>query len=185
MPLSWSNFFRQEFFQRNTNIIFLTEIKVRTNNILASIPVLSPEWSISLDIRRDQSIQFGVTICSVIQLRADGTEENYYGNRTPFIGIKPETKEFHIASAINGEWNERRNVNGLSDEETHHIEIHQKYFKNGGGKYRYSVQIDGEEVVYFINTDARQFYNVNVYASNPYNDPCPVYISNLKITNFL
>ena len=95
------------------------------------------------------------------------------------------TRKFHIGSAINEKWNEKRNINGLSDEKTHRIEIHQNYSKIGGGEYIYSVELDREEVAYFNNTDARQFYNVQVYAGNPWNDPCPVYISNFKITNFL
>ena len=161
-----------------------TEIKAHKNNILDIIPVLSTEWSISLNVRRDQSIPFvGNTTCSVFQLRANDTEKKEYGRRTPFIGVVPSSGKFHISSAVKGNWNWWRNLNGLSEDQTHNIEIHQRYASNGD--YRYFIKIDGEEVISVLNTDARQFYNVNVYGSNISNDPCPVFISNLKITNFL
>ena len=157
---------------------------MRKNNILDTIPVLSTEWSISLNVRRDQSIPFvGNTTCSVFQLRANNTEKKEYGRRTPFIGVVPTSGKFHISSAVKGNWNWWRNLNGLSEDQTHHIELHQRYASNGD--YRYFIEVDGEEVISVLNTDARQFYNVNVYGSNISNDPCPVFISNLKITNFL
>ena len=50
-----------------------------------------------------------------------------------------------------------------------HIEIHQKY--TSGGKYRYFIKINGEEVFSIINTNAQQFYDIKIYASNPWELP--------------
>ncbi|XP_066910984.1 uncharacterized protein [Clytia hemisphaerica] len=163
------------------------EKEVKRNSLIAIVPILSPEWSVKLDMR-----WYNETIissdsryaCSILQLSANGLE-NGYGCRVPFIGMGKNSKKFAISSAVNGNSNHKIpptppivNIN-----KTYHVEVQQRYVSNGN--YRYDVLIDGVEVYSVLNTDARQFYNVHVYAGNPWNDPCPVYISNLKLTNFL
>ena len=106
-----------------------------------------------------------------------------YGSRTPYIGLNKATGILHTTSAINSNWNWVKDLQKIEIGDIHHIEFHQRYVN--GGEYRYFIILDGKEVYSVINTDAKQFYNVYVYASNPWNDPCPVYIKNLKINNFL
>ena len=71
----------------------------------------------------------------------------------------------------------------LTVNQTYKIEIHQRYVSNGD--YRYFIILDGQEVYSVVNTDAKQFYNIKVYASGPFRDACPAYVKDLKFTNFL
>ena len=108
-----------------------------------------------------------------------------YGDRTPCLFLTPLRDEFYIASAVNGAVNYRLlTKKGLTVNVGIKIEIHQRY--TSGGKYRYFIKINGEEIHSIVNNDAQQFYNVKVYASNPW-DPivCPGYIKNFAITNLL
>ena len=62
------------------------------------------------------------------------------------------------------------------------IKIHQRYVS--GGNYGFFVEVDGQEMVSVINIDARQFYNVKVYTSDPWHH-VQGSTKNLKLTNFL
>ena len=161
------------------------EMEVTKNSLLKVIDRFSTEWSVTLSIRLYGQILSGngMSSCGIISLSSNGVVNNYYGSRVPFVGLVKSDRRLHTTSAINGNWNWIKDLPALKIDQTYHLEIHQRYVSNGN--YRYFIKLDGEEVYSVINTDARQFYNVHVYAGNPWNDPCPVYISNFKITNFL
>uniref|UniRef100_A0A7M6DR11 Uncharacterized protein n=1 Tax=Clytia hemisphaerica TaxID=252671 RepID=A0A7M6DR11_9CNID len=148
--------------------------------LMAVIPVLSMEWSVSLNVRYPS---YGGTGYTIFHMANEGVRDTSYGARIPIISrpylTLPVT--FHISSAVNGHWNHYQNFQGAAPNGTNHIEVHQRYVSNG--HYRYFIMIDGVEVYSVLNTDARQFYNVHVYVGWP--DPAPCFISNLEITNFL
>ena len=64
-----------------------------------------------------------------------------------------------------------------------HIEVHQRYMY--GGKYRYIIDVDGVNYASKIVTNAQQYFNVKVYASETHREACHVYVSDFKLTNFL
>ncbi|XP_066910985.1 uncharacterized protein [Clytia hemisphaerica] len=162
------------------------EVRVTQNNLLKVIDRFSTEWSIMFSMRLSTSIPSGddgLPTCNIINLSEDNIQSSHYGARTPYVGLRKDTRKIHTTSAINGNWNEIKELPPVIIDQTYHLEIHQRYVSNG--HYRYFIMIDGVEVYSVLNTDARQFYNVHVYAGNPWNEPCPVYISNFKLTNFL
>lgn len=145
------------------------------------IPNLSPEWIVSFTLRIT-SLAPSTIFCNIIQLSKEGPELEF-GDRTPAVFLFPSRDQFYISSSINSNRDTGFSVTkGIALNVPTHIEIHQRYIS--GGKYRYFVKINGEEVASIINTNALQFYNVRVYASKG-TDPCPGYIKNLEVTNFL
>ena len=65
---------------------------------------------------------------------------------------------------------------------TTRIEVHQRYI--AAGKYNYFIIVDGVKISSNVNNYVRQFYNVQVYASDGHS-PCQAFIKNLVLTNFL
>ena len=164
-------------------VLILEQLLVQKRK-LAVIPVFSPEWSVTFTVRfLDLS---GLPLhCNIIHL-TENENSGSYGNRTPMVYLRSTNSEslMIINSAINSRtifW--RLDAPVAVDGKTKHVEIHQRYVS--GGKYRYFIKINGKETYSIINEDARQFYNVKVYASDPWYDACPGYIKNLEITNFL
>ena len=155
-----------------------------SGNLLTKIPVLSTEWSVTLDFRIHSPIPDSHHLsCNIVHFTKGGSWGSY-GDRTPFIGIIETSYKLHITSAINGNHDKNRNIpNILEINQLYHLEVNQRYVSNG--EYLYTITLDGEDLMSIVNSDARQFYNVKVYAGNPWNANCPVYISNFKITNFL
>ncbi|XP_066922714.1 uncharacterized protein [Clytia hemisphaerica] len=158
------------------------EQKVTRNHLLTTIDNLSPEWSLSLNIRLYAPIpQVNNWACNVVHVTKGG-DKTHYGDRTPFIGIARTTTRFYIVGAIDGENLGVNLQEVLQMNQTYHLEVRQQYSKNGN--YNYEIELDGQVVYRIDNSDARQFYDVKVFASNDWQRPCPVYISEFKITNF-
>ena len=175
-----SDFLRSEYF---FIFCFYIEEAIEQNRLLAVIQRLSTEWIVSLTVRFENLNPDGTGHCNIIQLTR-GNSLSQYGDRTPVILLTPNRDEFYIASAINGNmnlvhWTDK----GLALNVSTRIEVHQRY--TSGGNYRYFIKINGEEVFTIINTNAQQFYNVKVYASNPWDYTCSGYIKNFEVTNFL
>ena len=99
------------------------------------------------------------------------------------IGIRKEDRKLHIASSINGIMSKHHSPVHLIVDQTYQVEVHQRYMSQGN--YNYFIKIDGLEVYRIVNSDARQFWNVNVFAGNPWSEACPVYVKNFVITNFV
>ncbi|XP_066931320.1 uncharacterized protein [Clytia hemisphaerica] len=159
-------------------------LNLTMGNLLTKIPLLSPEFVISVNIRIHTSIiNTGTMACNIIHLTT-GANILEYGSRSPFIGVIENSLKLFVEQGINGADRTGMTIPKiLSINKTYHVEVHQRYTSNGN--YRYFVKLDGTEVASLVNTDARQFYDIKVYASNPWNAACPVHASNFQITNFL
>ena len=152
--------------------------------MLAVIQRLSTEWIVSFTFRLTSATQSS-TYCNLIHL-TDGGSYAEYGGRTPAVLLKgaPTITNFVFSSSINGLPSEIKFEAPVSEVNVPtHIEVHQRY--TSGGNYRYFIKINGEEIGSIINTDARQFYNVKVYASHSSKPICPGHIKNFLVTNFL
>ena len=141
---------------------------------------MSTEWSVSFEYKMTGVLtDWG----SIIHLTIAGNVGNI-GERTPAVFVRPESRGFHFATSMedtaNYKWNYGEN---LQQNYVYKIEIHQRYINNGN--YRYFIKIDGEEVHSAINSKARQFYNVKVFAGSPWNEASKGFISNFHFTNFL
>ena len=153
--------------------------------MLAVIPRMSSEWSLSFTVKiwNLNSID---PHCSLIHFTQGGNYQKY-GDRTPsvFLNKTPTGVVTYLDSAINGDPTNDYKASQFSmvTNVPTHFEIHQRYVS--GGKYRFFIKINGQEVHSIINNDAQQFYNIKVYASDPWHKACPGYIKNLAFTNFL
>ena len=164
-------------------VYLISEEELARGRLLTVIPWMSTEWTVSFTIRLT-SLASSDTSCNIIKLTNENSHQ--YGVRIPAVFLRgnPTREKISFSSAINGNHNYNTlSTKGLAVNAPIHIEIHQRYVS--GGKYRYFIKINGEEIHSIINTDARQFYNVKVYASNELATGCIGYIKNLYITNFL
>ena len=123
--------------------------------------------------------------CNVIHFTQNGNNINY-GDKTPMLNMlgSPMYTTMIFSSSINGIMQPKYfYVVPAVDGKTKYV-ISQRYVS--GGHYRYQIQIDDVEVYSVINSQAEQFYNVKVYASDPYHPKsCPGMIYDLELTNFL
>ena len=166
-------------FQKNILILEKPLVKGR---LLTVIPRLSTEWIVSFTIRMT-TLSFS-DFCNIIHL-TQNDNTGTYGDRTPavFLYRKPYTEQTLFRSAVNGKNNHNHSSRIPKINELTHFEIHQRYVS--GGKYRYFIKMNGQEIHSTVNDKAQQFYNVKVYASNPWGNACPGYIKNFAVTNFL
>ena len=150
------------------------------NTLLVTLPIMSTEWSVTFVYKVISFPQDWGKLGSVIHFTR-GQNSNKYGERTPAVFETPNG--FHLTSSLNGNGNYYFDY--ITDKTNHYykIEIHQRYVSNGN--YRYFIKIDGEEVHSAINNQAKQFYNVKVYAGNPWYNAGNGFISNFQFTNFL
>ena len=109
------------------------------------------------------------------------------GDRTPalfLIQTGTDLSRLHFTSTLNGiksRWFNSEQPLNLS--ENYEVEIRQRY--TGAGVYKFSVVINGKEEDSIDNTQAEQFYNVKVYAGDPWYDACIGTVTDFQITNFL
>ena len=147
---------------------------------MATIPRLSAEWSISFQFR-----QIGLVLGWTNLIRFGASHEPFTSlSRIPAVFVRPNSTLLHFSTSINGN---RYNVDAEGTEnklnENHHAEIHQRYISKGD--YRFFIEINGIEIHSVINSEAQQFYDVHVYASDYYEENAAGYISNFLFTNFL
>ena len=162
-------------------VYYFTEYRL-TKKLLTTIPRLSTEWFISFDLIMFATQNYFINLIHF----TIGENNNQYGDRIPAVFQSPESRKLHFTSSIGDNRNYIFNSEELSLNVKHHIEIDQTYY--GNNIYRFNVNINGQNVLSTINSKARQFYNVQVWASDPWymvlanNSPI---ISNLTFVNFL
>ena len=166
------------------NLISL-EIAITKNNLLATIPRMSTEWSISFQFRQTSLSPVWTNIIRFASANTTYGSPITIGKRIPAVFININSRKLHFTHAVNGMANYIVNGEATDNKlnDNHHIEIHQRYVSRGD--YRYFIKINGTEIHSTINSDARQFYNVNVYASDPWYENVNGFISNFDFTNFL
>ena len=122
--------------------------------------------------------------CNILHLTEDGNgANNQYNERIPMVFLRGEPfNEMKFASNINSKIEYIIKSIPPMNQPTHY-EIHQRYIS--GGKYRFFILKNGKEIYSIVNSKTRQFYNVKAYVSNKWMYPCPGYVKNVKITNFV
>ena len=164
-------------------IIILEQLLVQ-GRLLTIIPRLSTEWIVSFTIRM-KTLSMSELWCSLTHLTQNGNNENH-GDRTPAVFLEgtPTIIYALFTASVDGDKSHQYISSQIPKiNEMTHFEIHQRYVS--GGKYRYFIKMNGQEIYATINDDARQFYNVKVYASHPLIMTYPAYIKNFSVTNFL
>ena len=161
---------------------FSTEQEVVRNTLLTKIPHLSAEWIVSLKVRFHGHL---ASPCNIFRMAQGYRNNDYHGDRYPLISVYHyPAYRFQIASSIGSNKNHAQDLYfGFQINQKYSIEIQQRYVS--GGNYRYAIYIDGKEGYSVLNDQPRQFYDMNVFLSDNIQAPCPAYVSDLKITNFL
>ena len=137
------------------------------------LPFLTKVYSLSFDVYPIRFIP-GV-YANVIQLTAGGHYGNY-SDRTPSAYLHDGT--LGIISSVNGLDYRFEYVKKLQVGTWTSLEIVQFIH---GLNYLYQIFINRTKVHEVINTDAREFSSVKVYASNPWQDAQPGFIRNIVI----
>ena len=154
---------------------------MKHDNILTTIPILSPEWALTFNLRLIQKAPID-NWESIIHLTG-GENHVPYGSRTPAVWVEPNSTFLSIFNSVNSYPEHIVLTETLPVNQTIRIEIHQRYVSNG--EYRYFVLLNGKEINSIMNSDARQFYEVKVYSGDLWYPPCTGFISNVELTNFL
>lgn len=146
---------------------------------------MSTEWSISFQYRQTSLILYWTNIIRFGLNNTTYSSPITIGKRIPAVFTNVNSSMLHFTHAVNRNANFIVNAVPTEDKlnEMHDIEIHQRYVSQGD--YRYFIKINGTEIHSVINSDAIQFYNVNVYASDNIYANAAGFISNFKFTNFL
>uniref|UniRef100_A0A7M5VBT2 Uncharacterized protein n=1 Tax=Clytia hemisphaerica TaxID=252671 RepID=A0A7M5VBT2_9CNID len=161
-------------------VIGQEEEEFKENLLRAIIPQMSTEWIVQFKFKLTAAHTHIKVKCNLIHLSQSGAGETY-GDRTPSVYVYKETMEMRIFTAING----KHKYKGYTVQYgiDYNVEIHQRY--KSGGKYTFFIIINGKRIMKTVNTQAEQFYDVKVYASNLWEPACNGTISDFKITNFL
>ena len=106
------------------------------------------------------------------------SNNDQYGYRTPAVFVSHIYKKFQIANAVNGNKNDYFDA-PVQLNQKYHVEIHQRYISQGD--YHYLGKVDGVEIYSKINNDTRMFYNVKIYASDPWYETVISQISSSQI----
>ena len=157
------------------------ETKLAKGRLLTTIPRLSTEWIVSFDYKMTELPSSDWL--NIIHLTI-GNDETRHGDRTPAVFINYGLKKISFHSSVNTESHYGYGYNlDFQLNRKYAFEIHQRYIS--GGEYRFFVKIDGVQVHSVVNRMATQFYNVKIYASDPWWETGNGWISNLKLTNVL
>ena len=147
---------------------------------MATIPRLSTEWIVRFTYRPTASI---TATCNIIHLSYSGRYQRvpafFFKYDSGTVELQIQSNYLDSNSKISTVYNEQVVVPNQPTT----VEIHQRYIS--GGRYRFFVIRDGEEIHSHVNNQVQQFYNVKVFASNDWFLACPGYISNFSLTNFL
>ena len=142
---------------------------------------MSTEWSITFKVRVNEGTQAPSDILRFTN--NPGSSYGKHGDRIPLVGLFPNATTIDFSSSVNEQASHNYKHGLILFNQTYHIEIHQRYISNGN--YRYYIVIDGDEMHSAINSQARQFHNVHVFASTPDLQEADAFIQNLEFTNFL
>nr|XP_047124207.1 uncharacterized protein LOC101240290 [Hydra vulgaris] len=153
------------------------ETKLSKGNIVATIKKLKKEFSVYFEIL---PTVFLYGFHNIIQITTGDNPSNY-GYRNPGVWFHEKgTGELFICYDINNTTSHCKNTNPLNNKSWSTVRISQIFIE---GKYMYSTELNGEMIRSEQNSDAREFSNVKVYASNSWNEVQQGFIRNFKIIN--
>ncbi|XP_066929149.1 uncharacterized protein [Clytia hemisphaerica] len=164
----------------------IQEEVLTVGNLKGVIPVISPEYIVQFTFKLNSVNTVDPTKiwCSLIHF-TEGENIGAPGTRIPGVYIHSGDATTTTGLAIHGNVPTMLAYSkyDIQMNKAYDVEIRQRYVS--GGLYRYSVSVDGIEEQYHNNFNATQFYDVKIYAGDPWHPVCDGTVSHLKITNFL
>ena len=124
-------------YQSFVNLISL-EIAITKNNLLATIPRMSTEWSISFQFRQTSLSPVWTNIIRFASANTTYGSPITIGKRIPAVFININSRKLHFTHAVNGMANYIVNGEATDNKlnDNLYIEIHQRYVSRGD--YRFS-----------------------------------------------
>ena len=148
---------------------------MKENNLLTTLKSVPREYKLSIEIKPTSLVVNNWT--NVIHLTIGGHYQNY-GDRTPSVWVWGN--RLQISSAVNGSSMFSVMSSDISVNVWTKVQVIQ-YLLNEN--YLYKVQVAGVVLIEAINTDAREFQNVKVYAGSIWSQAQPGFIRNFIINN--
>ena len=160
-PLNWTNAFSLD-----------GEHTIVRNKLLTTLPELSKEWRVSLEVKPTAYTRYG----SVLHMTIGG-RGGKVGDRTPAIWFHKPRKVL-VSTTMDGKATYSRWLKHLPIGEWTKLEVSQSLVES---KYIYSISIGDKVEFSKENTKPVEFKKVKVYAGNQWNAPQKGSIRNLKI----
>ena len=139
---------------------------IQQNKLITTLNTLGKEFKVSFGFYATSKGTWG----KILHFMVGNSDTN--GDRIPTVYysgtlqinflISGREKSFSVYSVTVNKW--------------HSVKIEQK---QEGNSFRFSITVDGKKEHNVINTDAREFRNVKVYANDPWYRTQPGYIRNL------
>ncbi|XP_065654792.1 uncharacterized protein LOC136081406 [Hydra vulgaris] len=161
----------QEFINRKNEFV------ITQGSLLGTLYVLKKEYTVDFNVKPNI---YTKEWNNVLHLTS-GKDYGNYGDRIPGVWFNEDgSGSLTIFAAVSGNYNYRVSTTRLPLNQWSHIKIYQ-FLRDG--KYWYSVDLNGVNIHRVENSDARDFKNVKVYASDPWYARQDGSISNLQIIN--
>ncbi|XP_047133483.2 uncharacterized protein LOC100207579 isoform X2 [Hydra vulgaris] len=153
------------------------EFTLTQGSLLGTLYVLLKVYTVSFNVK---PMNFTVGLNSVVHLTL-GNDFGAYGDRNPGVWFhKDGSGSLVICVAINGNASYCIKTTPLTLGKWSSVKIYQSM---QGGKYWFSVDLNGINIHKVENSDSRDFYNMKVYASDPWYNAQNASISELLIIN--
>ena len=152
---------------------------MKRNTLLATLPTLTNEWKVSFEFKPTSYKING--FAQILQLTKGGKTGNI-GDRTPALWIH-KSKGVYVVTTLNGKANVGKyfDMKPPRDDWTT-VEISQV---KKGSKFMFSLILRGQTVWTVENKDPREFSDVQVFASSPWNVAQAGSIRGFKIENMM
>jgi len=150
----------------NNKLISQAETSLKRNTAIGDISNLCKEYQISFDVK---PMKYGSGWHSIFHISVGGNHV-VYGDRTPGIWFRPssssaKTNSLHICAPINKNRNHCFNTKAFPLDEWISLKVSQKKELEA---YIYRIYINGKEEYKIKNTHALKFYDLKVYAADPW-----------------
>ena len=163
----------------NTEYSLLEEKLIRSNQLLATIPILRREWRVSFEFKGNNF----KGLSQIFHMTAGGKGAGSgakYGDRTPAIWTH-SSKGLLISSAVGGQFSYSKFFKPLpSPGDWAKIDIGQELV---GSNHIYSISINNKKVFSIRNSKPVEFDNVKAYSASSWYSPLSGSIRNLIIEN--
>ncbi|XP_047129442.2 uncharacterized protein LOC105850048 [Hydra vulgaris] len=154
------------------------EFELKKNNCITTFSVFPKEYEITFEVFLS-SFSDGNEYChcaNLFRFTNGNDDHNSYGNRLLAVWYF-DTKELQYHSSINGYTHQAKPAPYSTGWQK--FNISQLLFR---GAYISTLQVNNVTISSVINNDAREFFNVNLFFSDPYYLTQPGYAKNILVT---
>ena len=155
----------------NARVLINASVPIMRNNLVTTLETLEKEFKITFEFMATSAGCNG----NIIHFTTGGNSR-VVGCRIPSVYYAGSN--IRVYFAVNGNLNYEQKMPVPMLNQWHSVEILQEKKEND---YHYSFSVNGELGHTTINSDARTFQKVQVYASDPWCTAQPGYIRNLKV----